>query len=128
MRTKHTFPAWIIANLESFIFLYFVVICVLRIVVSKSEITEIDALTEIAHIKTIGIFIAFLATIGTIFITIFTWKHFDEVVSLRMLWRNSRVALFQMRLFYVISRSLMGILTIGLTLVLIYIFLFILVN
>jgi hypothetical protein len=52
----------------------------------------------------IGILAIAVTIAGSIYIAKYTWDNFKEVVSRRMLWRNSNVGLFQKRLEYTLSR------------------------
>jgi hypothetical protein len=100
--TKKTFYCWIIANLES----VFAICCILMMAVGDAVSLELlNNETFVRWVVLPYLIVAGIVSIGfSIYIAKFTWNNFKEVVSRRMLWRNSNVGLFQKRLEYSLSR------------------------
>lgn len=98
---KETIKSWLIANLES-ISAFFLVVIIFRFKGYESSIDLKSALTTFEWIFIVIVFITSFTI--SILVSSYTYKNFNEVVSRRMLWRNSNVTLFNERLKYSINR------------------------
>jgi len=98
---KETIKCWLIANIES-------IIAFLVISIFLRYKAYVKTIPEDIHISTLHwIIIGFFTFFGLVFSTIiavYTYKNFSEVVSRRMIWRNSNVSMFNDRLKYSINR------------------------
>jgi hypothetical protein len=108
--TEKTFFSWIIANLELIAGIFGVLIP--SFLKWEGEFPNIDVLMANPFVKFIGILIVATILMVSIYVAIYTWVNFGETVSRRTLWRNSNVALFEMRLLYVLSRFIMSIIAV----------------
>lgn len=101
------FNCWLIANLETFAGICFITLLFLQNSDSgiNQAIPEVKANTQNSTWYLIIIGLALVVSIFfSVIIAIYTYRNFDEVVSRRMLWRNSNVSLFNEQLKYTLSR------------------------
>lgn len=105
-----TIKCWLVANIEGLTFLFFLFIMVAGMNEENTELTGAFDL-ETVHWVVFGIVSAVNIYLSVV-VAIFTYRNFDEVVPLRMLFHNSNVSLFQEQLKYSISRffSMFGLL------------------
>lgn len=98
---KETIKCWIIANLES-ISVFFIFSIILRYK-SFEKTMPYDIRMTTLNWCLIGALIIFGLIFSTI-VAVYTYNNFSEVVSRRMIWRNSNVSMFNERLKYSINR------------------------
>lgn len=116
---KETIKCWFIANIES-ISAFLLISIIFRYEAYSKTIPENIQVTTLNWII-IGFFTLFAFVFSTI-IAVYTYKNFSEVVSRRMIWRNSNVSMFDERLKYSINRF--GITFVCITFFVINIFMF----
>lgn len=95
-----TFKCWLVAQSDIYLLIAFL-FC--AIVVGKLDI-EINLDIPL-------LVIAILALVLAIFICIFAWRNFEEVIPYNFMWRKSNVERFGMRLKYTIYTFFMMLLT-----------------
>ena len=109
---SNTIKYWLIANFEVFSFLIF-----LFIIINGSKSTEQTSQATVQYTTFQYVLFGIAVAVDvylSVMIAIFSFRNFDEVVSRRMLWRNSNVSLFQEQLKYAISRFGSALLLFGL--------------
>lgn len=97
----NTFKCWIISNLEILASIGFIIF------IYKNEYYNDNNQTVFTNSTFLLILIGLILMTIIFFsvkVAIYTYKNFDEVVSRRMLWRNSNVSLFNEQLKYSIGR------------------------
>lgn len=106
-----TIKCWLVANIEGFSGVFFFFILFTSFNDENTELNNALNLDTI-HWVIFGIVSAINIYLSVI-VAIFTYRNFEEVVPLRMLFHNSNVSLFQEQLKYSISRffSMLGLLT-----------------
>ena len=101
----NTLKCWIISNLEILASICFFIL----IINSENSIDNNQVILQTQKdYSSLFLILIGLTLITIIFfsvkVAIYTYKNFSEVVSRRMLWRNSNVSLFNEQLKYSIGR------------------------
>jgi len=111
MLMSKTIKCWLVANIEGLSGIFFFFILFTAFNEKNTELNDALKL-ETIHWVIFGI-VSAVDIYLSVLIAIFSYRNFDEVVSLRMLFHNSNVSLFQEQLKYSISRffSALGLLT-----------------
>jgi len=106
-----TIKYWLVANIEGLSGVFFFYILYTLSSNDNPELSNAFKL-ETIHWVIFGL-ISAVNIYLSVLVAIFAYRNFDEVVSLRMLFQNSNVSLFQEQLKYSISRffSMLGLLT-----------------
>ena len=103
-----TIKCWLIANLETLNAIGFFLLLLIVQIKSHNETLPTGGTQNTSQISVFYWILIIFATISDILVSvkiaIYTYRNFDEIVSLRMLFHNSNVSLFQIQLKYSISR------------------------
>lgn len=103
-----TIKCWLIANLETLNAISFFLFLIIVQINSHNENPPMGDSHNTSQISVFYWILIIIATISDILVSvkiaIYTYRNFDEIVSLRMLFHNSNVSLFQVQLKYSISR------------------------
>ena len=93
---------WLVANIEGLSGILFLFLLITGMNTNNTELNDAFEL-ETIHWVIFGI-VSAVNIYLSVLIAIFSYRNFDEVVPLRMLFHNSNVSLFQEQLKYSISR------------------------
>jgi hypothetical protein len=103
---NNTIKCWLIANLETLLgicFLTFLFCSAHGSSGTANPSTQANIQIPTSWKIIIGS-VVIIAIYFSVKIATYTYRNFDEVVSRRMLWRNSNVSMFQEQLKYSLSR------------------------